>query len=556
VDPWVGFAIIGDVARDNTDILHKLAFLYTELHCHDAIRGLAHAERIDEPIWRALSSAASGGDGWAIEAIGKSRDKRALDVLEQAANQYLSDGPAAKLAEALGRCSGERAGAILTQLLEKNDRRGGDDFVKAAADAAADIGYKLAIPLLSKQLSELEKKYGKYPNSIVAKEPEFGFRSSWEPGNSSVGSLTLALGRLAYPEVKETIKRILRKPVDRIEQKEDIFSTDYLLRSTRYPYNAPSTSVWTITYNAWTLYQATRAAASYADPEFVELLVRYLKHENTVVRYGAVTALATYAPGKYRAGFAGCLGDKDALVREAAVRAQGKILARSSDPGAIGAVVELLGDEDDGVRGGAYAAVLAIGPGAVPVLKSQAARPNLRTRVGVLTALAELADVREIPAQAAKQDGLATIFVTPEMVRNGDFMAATQALREASAACATKGEIAQRVHLEFPAPRTGDERDALRQWILRLDAEFPQTPCLLSDQALSAWLRLRLPKRVQDIREGQATGEYGGSASRAALLMELSDRAREFAAQIARGDRRVQERVEKAVVERLVANLQ
>jgi hypothetical protein len=61
---------------------------------------------------------------------------------------------------------------------------------------------------------------------------------------------------------------------------------------------------------------------------------------------------------------------------------------------------------------------------------------------------------------------------------------------------------------------------------------------------------------VQDIREGQATGEYGGSASRAALLMELSDRAREFAAQIARGDRRVQERVEKAVVERLVANLQ
>jgi HEAT repeat protein len=562
IEPWLGFESIGDIAQDDISILHKLAALYSEQHCSDAVRGLRYTHTIDEQIWDALSSSAKGGALWSIQAVGKSGDKRSLDVFEVALQSYLTEGAAVQLAEALGRCGGERAGKLLEDLFKKNTDNWGDNFIQAVCDAIADLGHKPAIPLLMQELSKLEGYYGKYPDSIVKDKPKHGYRSSWEPGNRSVGHLTLALGRLGVPEVKDRIKRILKNPIDTVYEEVDRFSTDYLLRRSSYdPYGMSDTrTTWTITYSPWVLYQATLAAGAYEDFDFVGVLRSLLRHDKAIVRYGAITALSKFVPSGYRDGFGSCLSDNDSLVREAGVRAQGKALAGVTEERTIIPVIELMGDADDGVRASARGAVVAIGSGAVPVLKKYANSSNLRVRVGVLSCLAELADVRDAPKSMALSSDGATVFVTPEVALTGDHEDALRMLREAWNANVAAQDLKQRVHLEFPVPREGEdgvwERDAVRRWVADLESKLPQAPCILSDQSLAAWLRLRLPQRRQDIRESQATGEYGGGASRAALLMELIDRAHESAVQVGGGNLRKQQNIEKILVDRLVSHLQ
>jgi hypothetical protein len=291
---WIAFKAIGDIGQNDPKLLQRLARLCLDRGCTEATRGLVNASTMDGLIWSALAKSAAAGDFWSIEAIGKSGHPDSASVLRQAVGAPLLDELAGtRLAAAIAHCGGDQAGETLTQLWARKEMSWGDGTKAALAYAFADAGYKPALAILGKLSDTFPLSY---PYCLVGNyKPEL------------VTAVTFASAQLGSKLARDTVETTLRHPV----QEESIGT------GSRY----------TIRHSPQVLYRAALAAAAYDEPEFVTSLVLLLRHENALVRLGAVKALSNYYNRHYAKGFKALFGDRDPDVREAAKRAQaGEIL--------------------------------------------------------------------------------------------------------------------------------------------------------------------------------------------------------------------------------------
>jgi hypothetical protein len=268
------------------------------------------------------------------------------------------------------------------------------------------------------------------------------------------------------------------------------------------------------------------AARVYGDPKLVPALEQLLRHANVLVRYGSVTALEAFTPKNYRKGFLPLIADKEPLVRRAAVRGQGKTVIGTSELSGIEPIVLRLGDAVEDVRSAAIAAILAIGAPAVPVLKEHVHSKDSWLRAGVLVCLAQLAEVSDIGQLNTFSGDTTTIQITREIVTANDHSNSLVALDNAWIETIRARKIVRQVHFVFQPPSDEEYRRAIRRWVSELDHKFPQITCILTDQALSAWLKLLLPDRKDKVQENQTSDEPAGGGSRAGLLLDLVERSR------------------------------